>query len=265
MQHEIDAYLARCEQQQRLCPASITVYRKDLEQLAALLRHHGLTTWSGLDAVLLQRAWARQQVRPLNTQRRWLSISRGFFAYLQAQGQLTTDPSAGLKSMPLAAEAPAALGFVAARDRALLALSWLAAWTARDLIALPLAALALEENPPCVRLPATAYVLTPEAVSALRAWLDWRLACVTEASLLFVDRHGEALNLCATQQRLRRLRQRQYLHNALTTPIPAEPFNQYAVSGSLDFKALAYVYARAHPRARRAALPTASTDDDSDF
>lgn len=264
MQHELDAYLTQLAQH-RLRPRSVTVYRNSLEQLAAALRHHGVTTWATLDAAVFQQVFARQQrLRALNTQQHWLSVCRGFFAYLIAQGQLSSDPSAGLQPAVFAEKSPTETTFVAVRDRALWALSWLTRWDAHDILTLPLTALALEEQPPCVRpVFAAVCVLSPDCVHALHTWLNWRLALKSDSSLLFIDRNGKALNLQWTQQKLRRLRQQHYMQQALTVPEPAEPFNPQCASGSLDFKALAYIYARAHPRARRASVPAASSDEDS--
>ena len=264
MQHELDAYLTQCAQH-RLRPRSVAVYRNSLEQLSAALRHNGVTTWAALDAAAFQQVFARQQrSRRLATQQHWLSVCRGFFAYLIAQGQLSSDPSAGLQPAVFTEELPADTTFAAARDRALWALSWLTRWDVHDILTLPLTALALEEQPPCVRpVFAAACVLSPEAVHALHTWLNWRLALKSGSPLLFIDRNGEALNLQWTQQKLRRLRQQHYMQQALTVPESAEPFNPQCASGSLDFKALAYVYARAHPRARRASVLAASSDEDS--
>lgn len=264
MQHELDAYLTQLAQH-RLRPRSVTVYRNSLEQLAAALRHHGVTTWATLDAAAFQQVFARQQrLRALNTQQHWLSVCRGFFAYLIAQGQLSSDPSAGLQPAVLTEKSPTETTFVAVRDRALWALSWLTRWDAHDILTLPLTALALEEQPPCVRpVFAAVCVLSPDCVHALHTWLNWRLVLKSDSSLLFIDRNGKALNLQWTQQKLRRLRQQHYMQQALTVPEPAEPFNPQCASGSLDFKALAYIYARAHPRARRASVPAASSDEDS--
>lgn len=178
--------------------------------------------------------------------------------------------------MPVARpeHAPLPPDALACRDRAMLALFHTHPLRLCTLAALDLAALDLSNAR--LRLPERhgrphELQLTTETCTALQDWLTLRQAFAVEPAL-FVGAQGRRLTPRAVQQRVRQLA----LHLQRQRPDSIEPLDEPPEEsepslradtgapqdgGRLDFRYLAQVYARAHPRAQRTASPA---DDDGE-
>lgn len=263
MQHELDAYLHHLQQQGRLQTSSFAVYRRDLYRLLQHAQQAGVTTWAALDAVRFRQVFAL--MRPCHgssylNQKRWLSIYRGFFRYQREQGLRHDDPTLGVvwdepRLNPSA-------GFLATRDKALLELSLCSNCTVDELLALEMRQVFVEGPYAHLCLPSgecCRVALHSVAWLALRAWLDWRRALPVQVPYIFVSREGLALDPELTRQRLQRSQWRR-----AGRPIElasAEEPNPFVTGLALDFKALAGIYARSHPRARRLSVTKSSAEE----
>jgi integrase/recombinase XerC len=169
-------------------------------------------------------------------------------------------PDAADDSRPLPPKARPRGDFTVCRDRAMLEL-----FDALHLRPAQLAALDLDALTLPARLQVTdrsgrltPWPLSETACRALQDWLLWRQSlgerAVTPA--LFVSRQGQRLSAAAVQQRIRRAGMAR-----LPTPpdIDTDPLLQAAdepprsaLYAPLDFRHLARVYRKSHPRACRA-------------
>lgn len=165
--------------------------------------------------------------------------------------------------------------FRSCRDRALLELFYASGLRLCALAALDLAQLDLAAG--LLRLPGKdgrprELPLGPRPCAALQAWLGRRQEVAVEPAL-FVGRHGRRLTPRAVQQRVRQAGLRAAgaavppavepaagQERAAAGEPPDDPTGERAQAyARLDFRYLAQVYRRAHPRARR----HAAADDDS--
>ncbi|MES2130324.1 MAG: tyrosine recombinase XerC [Pseudomonadota bacterium] len=104
----VERYLAQLATQRQLSPHTITAYRRDLQQLAALTEG---SDWEALGHVDIRRLTSRlhaQETGPRSIARK-LSSWRGFFAWLAQHAALNENPVAAVRAPKRPKSLPKAL------------------------------------------------------------------------------------------------------------------------------------------------------------
>ncbi len=109
---EIDAYLQYLQVQRKLSGHTLHNYRRDLEQLLAMMQERPGTELRRLTQFDIRRMASQMHARGLsaNSIARKLSAWRGFFRWLAQQGPLAANPVDGVKPPKRAKPLPKALG-----------------------------------------------------------------------------------------------------------------------------------------------------------
>ncbi len=109
---DTERYLQTLQTQRQLSAHTIDNYRRDLDQLRALLGERPEQTLASLTSVDIRRFAAQLHARGLSASSiaRKLSAWRGFFSWLAEQQALAVNPAAGVKAPKRARPLPKALG-----------------------------------------------------------------------------------------------------------------------------------------------------------
>lgn len=108
----IDAFLDYLAGQRQLASLTLTAYRRDLLELAALLaRQDAQATFAAVDPFQIRKFAAQLHAQGLSARSiaRKLSAWRGFFAWLAEQGWISANPVDGIKAPKRSKTLPKAL------------------------------------------------------------------------------------------------------------------------------------------------------------
>ncbi len=290
LRRPVEAWLAHLAVEKRASKHTLDAYRRDLTALLDWCAAQGIEAWDRLDAEALRRFVADEHRRGLSGKslQRRLSACRGLLRQLIDQGELTLDPSAGLRAPKAPRKLPQVLDVdemqqlvevpteapLGRRDRALLELMYSSGLRLSEVCGLrwrdfePGGLLRVLGKGSKTRV-------VPVGSHAQRALDDWRAesAAATDAPV-FPGRGGRPISPRAVQQRLRLLAQRQGLWKRVHPHLLRHSCASHVLESSgdlravqellghadiattqvythLDFQHLARVYDGAHPRARR--------------
>jgi len=287
----VTAFLAHLHDQRRMSAHTLDGYRRDLSALTAWAETAGtpdLTTLAEPDLRAFIASEHRRGLSPPSLQRR-LSACRSFYRWLLEQGQITANPTTGLRApratrklpdvldpdeaaalVELPTDAPLGL-----RDRALLELLYSSGLRVSELCQLRWHDLDLAEGLVSVIGKGNRQRLVPVGSHARRALNEWRAQTrATDAACVFPGRGGKPITARAIQLRIRQLAQRQGIYKRVHPHLMRHSFASHILESSgdlrgvqellghadisttqiythLDFGHLAKVYDAAHPRARR--------------
>ena len=284
-------YLSHLADERRLSAKTVEAYGRDVR---ALLELAGATPLKDLQIHQLRRMVAQLHARGLDGRSlaRMLSAWRGFFRYLVRDHGFAGNPCAGLrapkakKSLPLALSPDEAARLMtiddddamATRDRAMFELFYSSGLRLAELTTLAVADVNFGDAVVRVTGKGAKTRVVPvgrQALAALRAWLDVRVALVApEAAALFVNRAGRPVSPRTVQHRMKQWALKLGLPAELHPHMLRHSFASHVLQSSgdlravqemlghasisttqvythLDFQYLAKVYDQAHPRARR--------------
>jgi integrase/recombinase XerC len=290
----VTRFFAHLRDERRYSNHTLAAYARDLEDIIAFLVRAGVGDWRAVSTHLL-RAWLAARHRGGLSGRslgRSLSALRSLYRYLLREGVVSTSPAVGLRAPKTARKLPAVLDAdqaarlldfspadrLAARDRAMMELTYSSGLRLAELTSLNLDALDLADA--TVRLTgkgAKARVVPVGRLArdALTAWLRQRqhVAAAGEQAL-FVGRHGRRLGSRAVERRMARWGRRQGVELPVSPHRLRHSFASHLLESSgdlravqellghaditttqvythLDFQHLAKVYDQAHPRAKK--------------
>ncbi|MDY6828187.1 MAG: tyrosine recombinase XerC [Pseudomonadota bacterium] len=257
MQKAIEAFIRELRQVEGLSPHTCDAYRADLEKLAAHCTRHGL------DHRALQPAQLRQWVGQLRRKglgnrsiRRHLAAARRFYAHLERDAGLASNPALGI-SVPLRerklpnamtiseaeqlVEVPGT-DWLAVRDRAILELFYAAGLRLQELADLDLTDLNLRERLVRVTGKGRRTRETPfgsAADRAVRAWLGVRSQRLQGATAaLFLSTRGNRLAHRSLQAMVQRRGVQQGLDGPVYPHRLRHAFATHLLESSRDLRAV---------------------------
>lgn len=293
MQSSLDAFLEHLRSERQVSSHTLDGYRRDLNKILALCEKQAVASWVALDTRTLRAMVARLHAQGQSSRSlaRLLSAVRGFYQYLNREGQCRHDPASGLtapkgeRRLPrtLDADRTAQLldggvedDFIARRDQAMLELFYSSGLRLSELVGLNLDTLDLAAGLVRVHGKGSKTRELPvgrKAREAIEAWLPQRALSNPADAAVFVSRQGRRLSPRAIQLRVRQAGVRelgQHLHphmlrhsfashmlessqdlRAVQELLGHADIATTQIYTHLDFQHLAKVYDSAHPRARR--------------
>ncbi len=260
MQGLVDQYLQHLASERRLSPHTTAAYRRDLALLTDHLRGQHITDISLLREFHVRTLLADLHGRGLSGRslQRVLSAWRQFFAWLGSNGQIGTNPAAGLRAPKSARKLPKTLdvdqmnrflsisedNWLAVRDRAMLELFYSSGLRLSELAGLDLPALDLSEGLVRVTGKGSKMRVVPVgrvACTALRAWLAVRNECIPPGeatTALFVTGKGARLGTRAIQLRLKHYSLKQGMHEPVHPHMLRHAFASHMLESSGDLRAV---------------------------
>ncbi len=245
---------------------TLDAYRRDLAVLKAWAEAQGITDWGALDGLALRAFVAEQHagrgLSPASVQRR-LSACRSLFRWLLRQGDIGSDPSAGLRGpksprklpqvldadeMSQLVEVPleAPLGL---RDRAMMELFYSSGLRVSELCALRWGDLDIAGGEVRVLGKGRKIRIVPvgrHAREALAAWADESLTASTGDAMagaaglaarpVFPGREGAPISPRAVQKRVRELALRQGLWKRVHPHLLRHSFASHVLESSGDLR-----------------------------
>ncbi len=288
----IARYLDHLAVEKQASPHTLDAYRRDLGALREWASAQGLMTWSDLDGLGL-RAFvagehAERGLSPASVQRR-LSACRSFFRWLQKHGEVSTDPSAGLRGPKSPRKLPQVLDAdemgqlvevpldapLGVRDRAMMELFYSSGLRVSELCALRWGDLDLAGGEVRVLGKGQKTRIVPVGRHAREALALWQAEHpAAPAAPIFPGRGAAPISPRAVQKRVRELALRQGVWKRVHPHLLRHSFASHVLESSgdlrgvqellghaniattqiythLDFQHLAKVYDGAHPRAKR--------------
>lgn len=284
----ITEFLAFLAGQKQASSHTLDAYRRDLTALAAWAQPNAVTA---LDSAALRAFIAAEHRRGLaasSVQRR-LSACRALYRWLLRHGQVTADPTAGVRAPRAGRKLPNVLdpdqakvlvevpddGPLGLRDRAMLELFYSSGLRVAELCALRWQQLALEAGLVTVLGKGRRERIVPVGSHARRALQAWRSASGgADDAPVFPGRGGRPITPRAVQARMALLGRRQNVLVHVHPHMLRHSFASHVLESSgdlrgvqellghadiattqiythLDYQHLAKVYDQAHPRARR--------------
>jgi len=249
--------------ERRASPHTVAAYRRDLGQLLAYCRDHGVARWVDLDTpgvrgFLAQRH--RAGLSPASLQRS-LSAVRAFYRFLVREGLAARDPVADVRApkrrrtLPKALDAdrmtqfldgaertPPKDALVAVRDQAMLELFYSSGLRLAELVGLNMGDIDAAEGEARVTGKGHKMRIVPvgrQALQALAQWLGVRaqLAPAGE-NALFVSRRGRRLSASAVQQRVRQVARRRGLDARVHPHMLRHSFATHLLESSGNLRAV---------------------------
>ena len=290
----LDDFLDYLAVERRYAHHTLAAYRRDLAVFRQFVEGASLHRWQDLTPADIRRFLTAEHRRGLagrSLQRR-LSAVRRFLDFLCARGPLAANPAKGIRAPKARQRLPKTLdtdqaahlmeipgdGPLAARDRAMLELTYSSGLRLAELVGLNAGDIDLQEGvvPVTGKGGKTRHLpVGRKARDALARWLEHRgqLAEAGETAL-FVSRQGQRLSPRAVQARMAEHARRQGLDRHVHPHMLRHSFASHLLESSgdlravqellghsqlsttqvythLDFQHLAEVYDHAHPRARR--------------
>jgi integrase/recombinase XerC len=218
----VEQFLHELAIQRRASPHTLTAYRRDLEQLAAVAKEQALDL-PGLNTSHLRRALMKLHAADLAPRSiaRTLSGWRSFYAWLARQRHVALNPADGLKAPKRARVLPKTLGVdqtaslldtpadgpLQRRDAAMFELFYSSGLRLSELVSLNInGGLDITSGEVTVtgkRNKTRTVPLGAKAITALQAWLPDRQLLASGGELaLFVGRNGGRLGSRQVAQRL---------------------------------------------------------------
>jgi integrase/recombinase XerC len=258
------AYLSQLSSQRALSPHTVNAYRRDIEKLAAFLRHQGLAQWRSLDQYLLEEfiAACSEADLDIRSQQRLLSSLRGFYDWLAERGEAAFNPARGIRLKTHKRELPHVLDADAMqalldqpapddeaekslwiRDKAMMELFYSSGLRLSELSKATIHMLGDADTQITVlgkggkerRIP-----VGSKARAALRAWLDLRAEWLTDKSedWLFITPKGTRFSERAIQLRLKHQAQRAGLPQHVHPHMLRHSFASHLLESSHDLRAV---------------------------
>lgn len=249
--------------ERRASAHTVAAYQRDLAQLLAYCRDHGVARWGDLDTAGV-RAFLAQRHRgglsPASLQRT-LSAVRAFYRFLMREGLAARDPVADVRApkrrrtLPKALDADRMTQFldgaertppkdavVAVRDQAMLELFYSSGLRLAELMGLNMGDVDAAEGEARVTGKGRKMRIVPvgrQALQALARWLDVRaqLAPAGE-NALFVSRRGRRLSASAVQQRVRQVARRRGLDAKVHPHMLRHSFATHLLESSGNLRAV---------------------------
>ena len=266
------AWLERLRTERGYSPRTLLSYRQALDRLSAWRDER---PWSAIDQPLVRRfvaRMARENLSPRSIAHR-LSVWRGFFEYLVAQGECALNPVRGVRGPRPAKRLPRALSpdeanrladwqppderFESVRDKAMLELLYSSGLRLSELCALdvgwtdapghrPDSWLDLEQAQVTVTGKGRKTRTVPvgrAALAALRVWLRVRAAFVdarpgADRNALFLSARGRRLAHRTVQVRLARLALRRGVPSRVHPHVLRHSFASHLLQSSGDLRAV---------------------------
>jgi len=283
----IDAFLAALKARQ-YSPATVSTYAIDLAHLLELV---GDVDPAGLSSHDIRRALAIRRARGQQpkTLARTLSAWRSFWNYLARQGEVAANPCLGMRPPKGDRKLPNALSvdemakllegpaddIGSLRDQAMFELMYSSGLRRAELIGLDLSSVDLGAGEVTVIGKGRKTRIVPvgrQALTALRAWLEQRVARDTPA--LFLGTRGGRIGTTAVRLALNKLAVKHGVTSHVHPHALRHSFASHVLQSSgdlravqemlghaslsttqvythLDFQHLAQVYDQAHPRAKK--------------
>jgi integrase/recombinase XerC len=218
-------FLTHLRQERRLSEHTVSAYRHDLDCLRRFCERRGIVDWQALEHAGV-RAFAAGEhaggLGPRSIQRR-LSAVRGFYTYLQREGQAQRNPALEVRAPKPKKRLPATLDAdqmgrllsfrtedsLSLRDKAIMELFYSSGLRLSELVGLELAALDLADRTVRVLGKGSKTRIVPVgryAIDALRLWLVERGAILARrrasGKAVFVTGAGRPLTARAVQLRV---------------------------------------------------------------
>jgi integrase/recombinase XerC len=293
MQTQLDAYLEQLRSERQVSAHTLSAYRSDLHKVLEFCLVEQLADWAALDTPRLRRLVGRLHLQGLGAKSlaRLLSAVRGFYLYLNRQGDCQHDPASGLtppkgeRRLPKTLDADRTLqllegavedDFLARRDQALLELCYSCGLRLAEMVSLNIEQLDLADGlvEVCGKGNKTRVLpVGSKAREALAHWLPLRALANPADGAVFISQQGRRLGPRAIQLRVRQAGVRELGQN-LHPHMLRHSFASHLLESSqdlravqellghadiattqiythLDFQHLANVYDGAHPRAKR--------------
>ena len=249
--------------ERRASAHTVAAYQRDLAQLLAYCRDHGVVRWADLDTpgvrgFLAQRH--RAGLSPASLQRT-LSAVRAFYRFLIREGLAARDPVADVRApkrrrtLPKALDAdrmtqfldgaertPAKDALVAVRDQAMLELFYSSGLRLAELVGLNMGDVDAAEGEARVTGKGRKMRIVPVGRPALQALSQWlgvrsKLAPAGE-NALFVSRRGRRLSASAVQQRVRQVARRRGLDAKVHPHMLRHSFATHLLESSGNLRAV---------------------------
>jgi integrase/recombinase XerC len=254
----LDRFEAHLRDERRLSPQTCLHYRRDLQQLDAYRRAHGLADWRALDAQHV-RAFAAARHRAGLSGRsiqRLLSAVRSFYRYLVREGEAGHDPAAEVRAPKSPRRLPQVLDVdqtaallavdgddaLLTRDRAVFELIYSSGLRLAETVRLDLTDIDFAEGLVRVTGKGSKTRIVPvgrQAREAVQAWLRLRPGFAgAEQRALFVSRRGSRLSPRAIQARLMRLTVLQGLGRPVHPHMLRHSFASHLLESSGDLRAV---------------------------
>ncbi|MCW9051444.1 MAG: tyrosine recombinase XerC, partial [Motiliproteus sp.] len=220
----IDDFVDHLDAERRLSPHTLSNYRRDLEQLAAILSEQQLDDWQSLETIHIRTHIAhrhQQGIAPKSLQRQ-LSSLRTFYEFLIREGRVDNNPAKGISAPKAAKKLPKPLDvdqlqqlleqptteILDYRDLAMMELFYSSGLRLAELVSLNINDIDFRDASLRVtgkgqksrQLP-----IGSVAIKALDQWLDRRdQLAPPEQQALFVSKQGNRLSPRSVQLRLKR-------------------------------------------------------------
>lgn len=260
---EVAGFLRYLQSEKQLSTHTQQAYRRDLQKLQAFCAQYKIRQLDRLDGQHIRQLVAREhrEGQGGRSLQRLLSGLRTFFQYLQKNGLLKNDPSAGIRAPKSPRPLPKTLDvdqakqlveikaddWISKRDRAMLELFYSSGLRLSELTGLNLADIDLSQG--SVRVTGKGNKMRDLPVGrlacdALREWLRVRsqeLPASSEAKdvhALFISKQGSRIHARTVQQRLRHYSLSRGLQQPVHPHMLRHSFASHLLESSSDLRAV---------------------------